>query len=315
MSGTVRLITDQAYAALQALTPRPTDQDLGTVATANRLAATAVAATDAEHAAAASMESIGAAIREFAARAAPAEAFRATLDAQNAALSTELPARLARLQRIRALVDAQKIDILAVIPVGVWATQLAASNALRDLPRLAHDADDALRRSSTGTLADQEAAVTTAYGVPLAAAAAANQALGEALESLAELGFGLINHQPRFNEGFIPIAKGLQQGIAAYQTLETQGVDMLHAFCIGDAFLGAQAVNTVAGVFPATVSEEILVDVLRTLVDYATKNSGDHDCWSALSHMAVNMAEQYGFYQPRPPSSHTDSFASDRYDS
>ena len=67
----VRPIADQAYAVLQASTPRPTDQDLGSGATANQLASAAVAATAAEQEAATAIGSIGARIRDFAARAMP----------------------------------------------------------------------------------------------------------------------------------------------------------------------------------------------------------------------------------------------------
>lgn len=64
----VKPIADQAFAALQARTPRPTDQDLATPATANQLAATV-----AEQEAAAAIAGIDKRIHELAANAATLE--------------------------------------------------------------------------------------------------------------------------------------------------------------------------------------------------------------------------------------------------
>ena len=291
-------IAPQAYAALEALNPRPTDVDVAPGAASDQLVAGVIAGTAAGQAAAAAVAAVDARIQDLAGRAVPLENLRATLDAECAAVSAGMNDRLARLTRMRAAIDASgsRLDLLLAIPVDVWDEQQRASAALSVMELCGSKADQALGATTNGTLADQEAAVTTAYSGPTQDAAGEDKALAAVVESVAEIVVDFVcTPPPPFNVAFSEFVNTYASGMAVYQALQAKGLNMAQAFHVPDGYFGGDVMDVVCTWFPLTVPEQTLIDVLTYLIDSAVANPQSYATWAG---MAVRWGAQNGYPKP-----------------
>ncbi|MDI2131069.1 hypothetical protein [Yinghuangia seranimata] len=179
---------EQAYAALRDTTPRPTDQDLAQGPATDRMLADAVAATAAGRELAAITADFAKRIADLAGGALRLETVRVRKDSELTAASRRLAGRVARGDRIKALVDVypDRVALLAAIDPAFWEAHRSGHALLSDAARAGADADRALRSGLGRALADQEAAVTTAFDAVTPTVTTVADELAVQLEAVAE---------------------------------------------------------------------------------------------------------------------------------
>jgi TolA-binding protein len=275
----IKPVSDQAFAMLQAANPRPTDQDLATLATADKLVSDAIAATAAEQEAAAALGAVDQRIRQFAGNAATLEQLRTSLEAQLAPLRTALAENTARAQHISSLINAfpRRDELRTAVGSAVWTAQTLAADKLQLMTRSGDEADHALRSAINQTLADQEAAITSAYQAPVAVAQAASTRLVNELAALAESAIVFfctppppppVVVDPAFAGGqFVDV---FTEGMQAYLALPQNAINTFHMFWQDVVNIGMRVMFSIQTRIPMDTPAQTLVDLITFIADYQT---------------------------------------------